>query len=198
MEAAGSKLDQVYVLRQTFRPNEPFQEELSKIIIARTSDARPFLISGSDERIIDINEVGRSELNVQHRQADKFMATKYDTHLEVAGGITARLLRAPGRTAVLQLIMEPQDIRKYLQVREGLDIVRLGRRTQAVGFKAAQLYMNIPIYELRSLLEVKEGMAEINASFEDESARHLYQVTPLPYLLGRPATRITPMPKSES
>jgi hypothetical protein len=190
MEAAGTKLDQVHVLRQTFRPNEPFRAALSKLVMTGTTEPRPFCIYGSDERVIDMSDVGRGDFNVQLLEADKFMEKQRNVHLGIESDVKARLLRAHATGAVvLQLAMNPDNKSDYLHVREGLDVVRLGRRRQAIGFEAMQLYMNIPLNQLVPIATVKEGVDAIRDTLEDDATHRLYQVTPVPHLVGNIAQR---------
>ncbi len=186
MEDTGYNFDQVHVLRQTFQPNEPFQAALTSLITAGPNGPRPFSIYGSDERILEMNEAGSRELNIQKRDADRFVETRHNVHLELDGGINARVLKTSARGAVaLQLVMKPQNILEYARIRDGLDIVKLGRRGHAIGFEATRLYANIPFDQLLPIPQVKERLAEMNKLLADTASRRLYQVTPNPYIVGQ-------------
>lgn len=183
-EAAGRKIDQVHVLRQVYRPNEPLRAAVSRLVI-RAGDSRPFSIYGSDERVVNPNEVDERQYAIQQREAERYMLAKRATHLDIEAGIKARLVRLTGSgAAALQLVMTPADKQEYRKVMLGLDVVRFGERRAALGFKALQLYMSIPFGQLLPLPDVKDRLGELNELLDDTTSHLKYQVTPLPYLVN--------------
>jgi hypothetical protein len=144
-------------------------------------------------------EVGGSELAIQHIEAKKFLETKQNTHLELQEPIQGRIARALDTGGVvLQLVMKPVDTKEYSHILHGLDAVRLGKFTRAIGFEALQLYINVPIRQILPISLVKKGLAEINEILNDERTRHRYQITPVPYLVGQNIALPNSMPQSDS
>ena len=186
MEDTGYTYDQVHVLRQIFQPNEPFQAALNGLVTPTSSEAGNFSIYGSDERLIEIGEVSGKELAMEKYNADRYMETKRGTHLHLKGEVSARVLAVRNKGAIaLQLVMKPADIVQYALVKRGLDIITLGRKSREIGFDASRLYTNIPFSHLRPIPEVKENLAKINEVLGDSATKQLYQLTPLPQLVGQ-------------
>ena len=178
MEDTGYTYDQVHVLRQIFQPNEPFQAALNGLVTPTSSEAGNFFIYGSDERLIEIGEMSGKELAMEKYNADRYMETKHGTHLHLKGEVSARVLTVRNKGAIaLQLVMKPADIVQYALVKRGLDIITLGRKSREIGFDASRLYTNIPFSHL-------ENLAKINEVLGDSATKQLYQLTPLPQLVG--------------
>ena len=191
MEDTGYSYDQVHVLRQVFQPNEPFQSALNELITPASREAGYFSIYGSDQRLIEMEEMNGTELAFQKYNADRYMETKRGTHLHLKGEVNARVLAVRNKGAVaLQLVMRPADIVQFALVKRGLDIVTVGRPRKEIGFEAARLYTNIPFSHLRPVPEVKANLAKINRILGDSATRQLYQLTPLPYLARQFVSRV--------
>lgn len=195
MEATGYSYDpdQVHVLRHSFRPNEPFQAALANLTTTGPSGPRSFSIYGSDERVVELNDLAMRETKDQIREADRSMATKQHSQLELRSGIVGRILNPANRdSAALQLVMKPLNYLKYAQVSEVLNIVKASKAQYALGFEATRLYLTIPFNQLKEVDEVKEGIAQINSILEDDSTRHIYRVSPTERLIGHDASRTRP------
>ena len=186
MEDTGYTLNQVHVLRQTFRPNEPFHAALSELITPETVRRRPFTIYGTDERIVELHDLSTRAFNAQKFDADKYMQTMHTVRLQLDNEVEARVLRTASKGAVaLQLIMKPENMNEFERVRDVLDMVQVGRPTQAIGFEALRLYMNIPFDQLRPIPEVKQALAHINETLHKPETHRLYQVMPQPHIMGQ-------------
>ncbi|MGV9001722.1 MAG: hypothetical protein ACOH18_02085 [Candidatus Saccharimonadaceae bacterium] len=198
MEDTESQFERVHVLRQTFRPNEPLLAALGTLIATESDGLRPFSIYGSDERVINMSEVGSKELDIQQRTAEKYMETKRNAHFGLEEGVRARLITPNTRGAViLQIVMKPVSIDQFALIQHGLDFVRLGRRSHTLGLEAMQLYMNIPVRQIQPIPRVKECLAEINEILSDDATHRLYQLTPNPYLVGQSMLRQVPKPENK-
>lgn len=192
-----SEFERVHVLRQIFRPNDPLREAFSELVTTGSNGPRPFSVYGVVERLINMSYVGSSELDIQQRNAAKIMETKRNAHFGLKPGVNGRLLTSSAKELLaLQLVMEPARVSEYLRIQhDGLDAIKLGKLSRAIGSEATQLYMNIPVSQIRSIPRIKEGLVAINETLSDESTRHLYQLTLLPYLVGQSVTRPVPKPK---
>lgn len=180
-EATGNEYNQVHVLRQAFRPNEPLRAALSSLV-KRSEGSRPFSLLGSDERVIDLHPADAAEFNIQQNDAIKYMESRQNLYIPVEAYIKARLLQSVelGPRA-LQLVLAPADIVNYRRATYGLDYVKFGKRQVAVGHEALHMYINIPINQLHD--DIQSRVNEMRGAFASDPARLLYQVTPVPHLL---------------
>lgn len=186
MEDTGFISDQVHVLRQTFRPNEPFHAALLELITTEARSNKPFAIYGTDERIVELDDLASRQFNIQKRDADKYMQTKHNVRMQLDGEVSARILKTASRGAVaLQLIMRPENTAEFVRIRDALDMIDIGRPSQALGFEATRLYMNIPFAQLRTAPEVRAGVAKINSTVQDGATHRLFQIIPEPHLVGQ-------------
>jgi len=195
MEAAGTKLDQVHVLRQTFRPNEPFQAALAKLTDTGPHGPRPFSLFGSDERILSMQEWNDPENRAEIQEADRYMALMRNIHLPPGERVWVRDLSTKSKGMIaLQLVMRPPSSRDFSQVLEGLHMIRGGYPRFADGFKTTRIYMNIPVNLLRSEEEVEKGLTDINNILGAQATRFYYQITPGPHISDQITRR--PHPKA--
>jgi hypothetical protein len=179
MEVTGYTTDQVHVLRQTFRPNEPFQQALEQLTRTGLNGPRPLRIYGSDERIVELSDLVSSQLALQLIAAEKKMNEVANTYLQLGGEIAARVLTMrKGGAVALQLLMKPRNVIEYAKVRGALDTITVGRPGRALGLQATQLYMTIPIEQLRDTATVRENLETMNQTLRDDRRRFLYQLTP--------------------
>lgn len=186
MEDTRYNLDQVHVLRQGFMPNEPFEKALSSLVVPGANNDHPYTIYGSDERTLELDEVRSKEFGLEKLAADKFLAENQYVHLSLKDKVSARVLMAGEENAVaLQLIMNPLRTEEFAHNSEALSMISGGTKGYALGFQATRLYMDIPFNHLRPIGEVKKNFSLINEVVRSEARRRIYQVTPLPQLLGR-------------
>lgn len=198
MENTRYQTDQVHVLRQGFRPNEPLNTALGELVKPSMLRYRLFSLYSSDERTVEIDDVTSHEFSVQKYAADKYLKEKSSLYLKLGAEISARVLTANKKDAIaLQLVMRPPEGTAYRQISEALDIIEAGERSFALGFEATRLYMNLPVDQLRSSREVKENIYKINDIIQSDTGRHLYQISSIPHLLGRFVPRIRQEPEDQ-
>jgi hypothetical protein len=195
MSTPGDNLDQVYVLRQTFHPNEPLRKVFSEFVTTGTESSRRFVMDGTAERVIKMADSHSQAFDIERGEADAYLQTKANTHLFLEGQIQARgyVLRNQGMVA-LRVFMTPQDTAEYASVRGALDLIGVGRRASTPGFDDRVLYVTIPTEQLRPLPEVKRRLLELNHALGDTATRRLYQVTPIPRHMGRAVPRASREP----
>lgn len=191
----GYNLDQVYVLRQTFRPNEPLREAFAKLVSTGTEGSRRFSLYGTDERVLEIADSQSQDFEIQRREADASLQSKANTHLFLDGEVVAHGHKVRGHgTIALRLLLQPQNTVAYAGIRDSLDLIEAGRRGHTPGFDGAMLYATIPTEQLRPLPEVKERLAELNRALGDAATRQLYRVMPSSNHVGRAVPRASREP----
>jgi hypothetical protein len=196
MEDTGYTLSRVHVLRHTFRPNEVLQGQLENI----TQEHRtPYIIFGSDERVIPQEDTLSVAYNAQKSAADAMVARHSYGNFQLERGLTAlvEMSRRKGVIA-LRLAMNVQYTPVYTELMSALDTFRVGERAYAPGLHATRLYVQIPFSKLGPLDEARERVNRFKDYIDDDRKRSLLQVIPSSYLNNRETKRMIRRPSEES
>lgn len=191
MEDTGYIFDQVHVLRHSFRPNGPLQEELQTIA---TGADRPFVIYGSDERVVSLFDLTTRSYQGQKFQANATVERHSHGNFQLEAGLDASMLTSKAKGAIaLRLAMNVFFTKEYERLVEALDEIDAGFRTYAPGIHATRLYVDIPFSQLGPISAAQERVSDFRKKLANERSRSLYQVFPEPHLNGLSAFRRVPL-----
>lgn len=210
MKAPGENFDQVYVVRQRFRLNDPLQNVFAEFMkkpehelqpeekpqsetegekqlaarLARIKGPRSPSIYSTEERVLEIPDTLGQDFKNQLGEADEYLRLMANKHL-LLGRVSATALMRDYDVAALLFAMKPQDAAEFAGVSDAIDFIEAGRRIQAPGIGETGLYTIIPRKRLRPLAEVNVRLTELNHALGSVASRREYQVTPLPKLRGK-------------
>lgn len=199
MEPSSYNMEQVYVLRHSFRPNIPFEEDLSQLVKEGHTKPLSFSVYGSDERWVEPYDLTSRDFLTQKDIADSDLRKMGSVTIEPVLARNpnekfSQAVRSPAGKPLLQIAMKPRNMHEYNGLIGELDKIRMGTRGQAVGLQATRVYLTIPFDQLRSQEEVRQGLGTIREKLAD-SANHLYQLTANTQLSGGLAFRpVAPNP----
>lgn len=206
MRTPGENVDQVHVLRQKFRLNDPLRGVFAEFMKKPEPESQPTekpqseaqgkkqsvvklagiegSIYSTEERQLEIPDTLGQDFKNQLGEADEYLRLMANTHL-LLGRVSATALMRDHDVVELRFLMKPQNAAEFASISDALDFIEAGRRVQAPDIGETGLYTVIPRERLRPLSEVSERLAELNHALGSVALRRQYQVTPLPKLLGK-------------
>lgn len=204
LEQALRNSEEVHVVRHSFRPNEPLQALLAGFVLNGPHEARSFTVYGTDERIIERDDMIGNSFNTEMSRADTAHQKHINEHhviIQLDKQVEARLLQSQKRGSLaLQLIMKPENLAEYAALLPSLNEITLGRRGYTPELTGAQLYVNLSVsHEEGAAKETRKRLKELRDLFSNDSVRRLYQLRPNDHLAGEfvpLVSRLLPKPKS--
>lgn len=194
MEDTGYEFSQVHVLRHSFRPNAFLSKQFEEIAPGAQA---PYVIYGSDERVIPLFDVGLRAFQSQSFNANAKVERNSHGNFQLESGLDAHVLISRRKGAVaLRLVMNVFYTAQYKELLSVMNDIKVGERAYAPGLYTTQLYVDMPFSKLAPEPSVRKSVTDFRALLKDKESRRQYQVFSAPQLSSLTAQRRITSPPS--